>query len=148
MPPVGCECEAVWLDLPDGGDRDFTKVLIKSYYDYGGGFKRVWFGVMPEDEDVCRSAAQCEFRPLRTQAERDRDSTIDLSIAILGSINAKVVDHWEVLGKLYDAGMLRKPAKEVGRDELMEMIGESYSYALSDDIADAILSTYNVTKKE
>ena len=74
LPPAGCECQATWLELPDGGGNDFCDVIIKGYF---GG--EVWFskvnGVDGYSEVV--NVADCEFRPLKTQDEKDREAFIE-----------------------------------------------------------------------
>jgi len=131
LPPEGVECE---YEL-HGGRYEWCQ--IKAHRGSG-----TWITTEVDDRVVRNDLTK--FRPLRTQAEREREKVINEAWYIMDECNNGLSG---MAAALYDAGMLRKPAEEVGRDELMEMIGESYSYALSDDIADAILSTYNVTKR-
>ncbi|BES72219.1 hypothetical protein RE428_32370 [Marinobacter nanhaiticus D15-8W] len=64
---------------------------------------------IPADEDDESAAVMLTAKEFKSAKEdRERAATIDVAIASLGQLNAKVVDHWEVLGTLYDAGMLRK----------------------------------------
>ena len=70
FPPVGAECEVVWLELPDGGGRDFEPALIKGYFDALPG-RQVWFST-GEGEDFVHLLANVDFRPIRTQAQTDR----------------------------------------------------------------------------
>ena len=131
LPPEGVECE---YEL-HGGRYEWCQ--IKAHRGSG-----TWITTEVDDRVVRNDLTK--FRPLRTQAEREREKVINEAWYIMDECNNGLSG---MAAALYDAGMLRKPAEEVGRDELMEMIGESYSYALSDDIANAILSTYNVTKR-
>ena len=70
VPPVGAECEAVRLELPDGGGRDFEPALIKGYF-YALPGRQVWFST-GEGEDFVHLLANVDFRPIRTQAQTDR----------------------------------------------------------------------------
>lgn len=73
LPPIGCECQATWLELPDGGGNDFCDVIIKGYF---GG--EVWLskvnGVDGYSEVV--KITDCEFRKPKTQEEKDREALI------------------------------------------------------------------------
>jgi hypothetical protein len=72
FPPVGTKCEGVWLEVPDGGDRDFEGVIIKGYYK-----KQVWF-CTTNGEDITHLTENVDFRPIRTQAQIDREELEDL----------------------------------------------------------------------
>ena len=105
LPPAGCECEAAWLELPDGGGNDFCKVLIKAYYD-----NEVWFfkinGVDGYSEVV--KITDCEFRPLKTEKEKEREAFIEK--ANLKVTRGYMVDQatgsnlMEIFGDMFDAG--------------------------------------------
>jgi len=96
---------------------------------------------------------------LRTHAERERERVIDNALSACGYDPTEFAaderpttgehDVFDALQKLYDANLLRKPAEEVGREELQKLLCRD---GFVDDIdggllANAILSTYNVTKK-
>ena len=68
-PPVGTECEAVWLEAPDGGDRDFERVIIKGYWE-----NQVWF-CTSHGEDFTHLLANVDFRPIRTDAQPEWTGT-------------------------------------------------------------------------
>ena len=109
-PPVGTECEAVWLEAPDGGGRDFEPALIKGYFDALPG-RQVWFST-GEGEDFVHLLANVDFRPLHTQAQREREEII---IDALRHVDDPRDDEvhprqyfMDALHTLYDAGMLRR----------------------------------------
>ena len=110
FPPVGAECEVVWLELPDGGGRDFEPALIKGYF-YALPGRQVWFST-GEGEDFVHFLANVDFRPTRTQAQRERDEII---IDALRHVDDPRDDEvhprqyfMDALHTLYDAGMLRR----------------------------------------
>ncbi|MCP4791693.1 MAG: hypothetical protein GY881_15820, partial [Gammaproteobacteria bacterium] len=100
MPEVGQECEAVWIELPDGGGNDFCAVVIKGYYD-----DEVWLSkVNGVGYSEVVKIADCKFRPLKTAAEKKRDAFMSQAKAGL-SFDMKynhVVD--SVLEQLADNG--------------------------------------------
>ena len=106
-PPVGCICEAVWLEPPDGGGRDFESVHIKAYFG-----SQVWFESQSLDEVVCE-IRDCEFRPIRTQAQRERDDLLTSIIedyrkslnSPVSTIELNLIS--EFSNYLYEIGMLR-----------------------------------------
>ena len=89
LPPVGAECEA--NDVDHGWisatviayDEDEGVAVCKTVYGYDG------YG---------------ELRPLRTPEQRERQSVIEQAFSKLSEFH----DADQVLGDLYDAGMLRK----------------------------------------
>lgn len=91
--------------------------------------------------------ASTACKPLRTQAERQRQQIIDRALSKLSEFR----ESRQVLGELYDAGLLRKSAEEVGREELDKLIASAAGVSVSEfhvkNVTDAILSTCNVTKK-
>jgi len=82
MPAVGDECEAVWLEAPDGGSREYEPVIVKGYFKTE--IMQVWFCTQHGEDLVCRMD-NCSFRPLRTPAVRERD---DLAGALLDDMDA------------------------------------------------------------
>jgi hypothetical protein len=98
FPPVGTKCEGVWLEVPDGGDRVFEGVIVKGYYK-----KQVWF-CTTSGEDITHLTENVDFRPLRTPEQRERQSVIEQAFSKLSEFH----DADQVLGDLYDAGMLHK----------------------------------------
>lgn len=72
-PGVGTRCEAVWLDMPDGGDRDWTLVVFKGHYINSDGTEQVWFSVEATGENIVRDVRDCEIRPRRTEKQKRRD---------------------------------------------------------------------------
>ena len=101
LPPVGCICEGLWLEPPDGGGRDFESVHIKAYFG-----SQVWFESQSLDEVVCE-IRDCEFRPIRTQAQRERDDAIEKALAMDCHPREGMLSRHDFCGALYDAGMLR-----------------------------------------
>ena len=98
FPPVGTKCEGVWLEVPNGGDRVVEVVIVKGYYK-----KQVWF-CTTSGEDITHLTENVDFRPLRTPEQRERQSVIEQAFSKLSEFH----DADQVLGDLYDAGMLRK----------------------------------------
>ena len=76
LPPVGTECEALWLETPDFGGRDFEPVLIKGYFDALPG-RQAWFST-GEGEDFARLTENVNFRPIRTKAQIEQEELEDL----------------------------------------------------------------------
>ena len=89
LPPVGTECEANdvghgWISATViAHDEDEGVAVCKTDYGYDG------YG---------------ELRPLRTPEQRERQSVIEQAFSKLSEFH----DADQVLGDLYDAGMLRK----------------------------------------
>lgn len=73
IPAYGTRCEAVWLDMPDGGDRDWTLVVFKGHYINSDGTEQVWFSVEATGENIVRDVRDCEIRPRRTEKQKRRD---------------------------------------------------------------------------
>ena len=88
-PPVGAECEVVWLELPDGGGRDFEPALIKGYFDALPG-RQVWFST-GEGEDFVHLLANVDFRPIRTQAQIERTQLIKTLNQLRGETDMGVI---------------------------------------------------------
>lgn len=86
LPPVGCECEYMKHTRSTG--NNWSKGIIKYISEYT---------VVIDDDDVdgefIAHPLGCEFRPLRTEAERAIDEMVQLSGVSIGA--AKI---------LYDAG--------------------------------------------
>lgn len=63
LPPVGCECEVRraidWMPC---------KILFISDYHV----------IIQSEEEICWQTQACQFRPIRTEAERKRDETVSL----------------------------------------------------------------------
>ena len=89
FPPVGAECEVVWLELPDGGGRDFEPALIKGYFDALPG-RQVWFST-GEGEDFVHLLANVDFRPIRTQAQIERTQLIKTLNQLRGETDMGVI---------------------------------------------------------
>ena len=101
FPPVGTVCEGVWLEMPDGGDRDFEGMIIKGYYK-----KQVWF-CTTSGENITHLAENVTFRPARTQAQREREGLIIIATRVLNHDDVLTERH--AAEALYDAGMLKLP---------------------------------------
>ena len=102
FPPVGTVCEAVWLEVPDGGHRDFEGVIIKGYYK-----KQVWF-CTTSGEDITHLTESVDFRPIRTQAQREREDAVEKALAMDCHPREGTLSRHDFCGALYDAGMLRR----------------------------------------
>ena len=89
LPPVGTECEAVWLEAPDGGGRDFEPALIKGYFDALPG-RQVWFST-GEGEDFVHLLANVDFRPIRSQAQIERTQLIKTLNQLRGETDMGVI---------------------------------------------------------
>jgi len=100
LPPVGTECEAVWLEMPDGGSRDFERVIIKGYWE-----NQVWFS-SESGEDFTHFLAYVDFRPIRTRAQTDRAELIRIATQVLN--HDDVLTERDAAEALYDAGMLMR----------------------------------------
>lgn len=72
LPPVGAECEAVWLEDPDGGSREYEPVFIKGYFGSRSG-AQVWFTTR-EGEDLVVRVGNCSFRPIRSPEEVEQEA--------------------------------------------------------------------------
>lgn len=120
LPPVGVECEG--LHAVEGADwfkckvnaysDDIGKVWLTEYF--GNGFTL--------ERDFVLNVEDLSFRPIRTQAEIEREEVVESARDYLGKIGAARPSN--VLNALYDAGMLRKP---MSREEAMKKIGAMYS---------------------
>ena len=107
LPPVGTECEAVWLEMPDGGDRDFERVIVKGYWE-----KQVWF-CAASGEDFTHLLANVDFLPVRTQAQRERDDLLTSIIedyrtsfnSPVSTVELNLIS--EFANYLFEIGMLR-----------------------------------------
>jgi hypothetical protein len=75
LPPVGCECKAVWLEAPDGGSREYEPVLVKGYFK--SEVLQVWFCTQQGEDIVCRMN-NCSFWTIRSHAERDREDLAEV----------------------------------------------------------------------
>ena len=102
LPPVGVECE--YLTAPREGQGNFAPVwenCVVKYASENGAFlldkNRDEIFMDSTDYDI-------RFRPLRTPEQRERQSVIEQAFSKLSEFH----DADQVLGDLYDAGMLRK----------------------------------------
>ena len=101
FPPVGTKCEGVWLEVPDGGDRVFEVVIVKGYYK-----KQVWF-CTTSGEDITHLTQNVDFRPIRTQAQIERENLIRIATQVMNHDN--VISERDAAEVLYEAGMLKLP---------------------------------------
>jgi len=98
---VGTKCEGVWLEVPDGGDRVFEGVIVKGYYK-----KQVWF-CTTSGEDITHLTKNVDFRPIRTQAQIERENLIRIATQVMNHDN--VISERDTAEVLYEAGMLKLP---------------------------------------
>jgi len=141
FPPMGAKCE----------------VQMGSYWYAGeviGATKEaVWFK-SDDRSDYWTIMNGLSIRPIRTQAERERIDTIVKAKYAAEDVVGFEVDE-AICAALYDANLLRKPAEEVGREELAELSAKALTVRCGtmleewqyDTLADAILSKYNLTEK-
>ena len=102
LPPVGCRCSATWLELPDGGCNDFCEVAIKGYFD-----GEVWLSkVNGVGYSEVLKVKDCEFRPLKTQQEKDREAFVKGLVKVLNSVpnGTSLSDLHAMAEKAYGAG--------------------------------------------
>ena len=91
LPPVGVECECLFND-------GWVKVLVLSVNGYEAWVRR------PRGSHIVSEGLGNEFRPIRTPEQRERQSVIEQAFSKLSEFH----DADQVLGDLYDAGMLHK----------------------------------------
>jgi len=96
LPPIGCECEGLWLQVPDGGSPEWTKGRLKGGYD-----SKIWFGTSDFIEIVV-PAHNIKFRPLKTQEQKDREAFIDACFAVSCALHNNANEH--AFNDLFDAG--------------------------------------------
>lgn len=142
LPPVGCECEGF---INYGASTKWRKCEVLKHNNGEAA-------VHAEN----RFLAWCkEFRPIRTQAEIGQEEAVEAAKVVFDSVSDKFTPTNNasldaLFSALYDANLLRKPAEEVGRDGLvkvMQSVRVMGKEVNANDIADALLSTCNVTKK-
>ena len=109
LPPVGIECEANWLELPDGGSDNWVRGIIASRYG-----NDVWFRPVHE-LSVVMDVHAIEFRPIKSAAEleaEERDNTIANAVHSLPKEEMASIEwgaHAErIIESLYDSGRLTK----------------------------------------
>jgi hypothetical protein len=114
LPPVGCKCD--YLDVLGR----WHVVEITAHARLGVCFVECGRGGESYDAKDVR-----KFRPIRSQAERERESIIKLALERLGydpfefageekPIKGKH-EVWDSLNYLYDLGMLRMPDEDVAK---------------------------------
>ena len=91
LPPVGVECECLFND-------GWAKVLVLSVNGYEAWVRR------PRGSHIVSEGLGNKFRPIRTPEQRERQSVIEQAFSKLSEFH----DADQVLGDLYDAGMLHK----------------------------------------
>jgi hypothetical protein len=121
MPPVGTECEF----RIGGGPTEWHLCTVKYILDgdedpdADGWRAVVWCPHLAKDQ--LAHLPRFQFRPIRSQAERERESIINLALERLGYDPSEFAgenkpvkgDHavWDSLNYLYDLGMLRRSDK-------------------------------------
>ena len=91
LPPRGTICECLFND-------GWVKVLVLSVNGYEAWVRR------PRGSHIVSEGLGNEFRPIRTPEQRERQSVIEQAFSKLSEFH----DADQVLGDLYDAGMLHK----------------------------------------
>ena len=97
LPPVGVECEFRCVFLPWEG-RTCKPIHFEPKTDLA------WLHLDGNELSNLYVLAHFEFRPLRTPEQRERQSVIEQAFSKLSEFH----DADQVLGDLYDAGMLHK----------------------------------------
>jgi len=103
LPPVGCECEVIESDGLMYGQGELGEVIA---HVENTAVIRMSYGL------GCFEARH--LRPIRSQAERERDTAIDHAFSKLTEFR----EARQVLGDLYDAGLLPK-VSEHDREEII-----------------------------
>lgn len=95
---MGDECEAVWLEPPNSSSQYISGT-------FKGGFdSKIWFGTgTPEFLELVIPAHKITFRPLNTE----REKVIEYAMAGISGAFTGEADN--IIGQLYDAGMLTMP---------------------------------------
>ena len=143
LPPSGIDCE-VWFD---DGRECWHKARVLCEHSIENNLMAVVLEHEPHENKLMWVD---QFRPLRTRAEREREEVIKAAVKVCRYPDSTTTR--SDAEALYDANLLRKPAEEVGREELATVLRGAYVDGASDHrgglaaIVDA-LSTYNVTKK-
>ena len=107
LPPVGCRCSATWLELPDGGCNDFCEVAIKGYFD-----GEVWLSkVNGVGYSEVLKVKDCEFRPIKTQQEKNREAFVNKALGLCPLI-IPTGDIRKLLEMSFDNGARFKVPKE------------------------------------
>lgn len=91
MPEVGEECEV--LDTCYAHPKH-SEVKVKGFYN-----KQVWL-TLPSGEDRVVLIANCKFRPLKTQQEKDREAFVELGMSKFGTFRS----NRDFLAALFDDG--------------------------------------------
>jgi len=99
LPPFGTKCEAIWSELPDGGNPEWLPVTFK-----GGFDSKLWFSNW--DGEIVIPAHEVKFRPIQTKKERVINEVM-LVVEILENNTGDEV--LSIMRELYDAGMLSMP---------------------------------------
>jgi hypothetical protein len=111
LPPVGCECEAVHFN-------SWAHVKIVAHVRAIDGLQAVHQLVGYNEWNAYGEPSK--FRPIRSQAEREREQTVDASLSIdnypKGESRGGMMSRREFCEKLYDSGMLRMPNGDVAKN--------------------------------
>jgi hypothetical protein len=102
LPPVGCECEV------KGAVENWCKCEIVAHHKG----RAVFFCDHWAHESDYDALPATQFRPIRSQAERVRDAAIDHAFSKLTEFK----EARQVLGDLYDAGLLQMPDEDVAKN--------------------------------
>jgi hypothetical protein len=95
-PVVGEECEAAWLELPDGGSNDFCPVMVKGYFG-----EKVWFTeLIGQNYETVVNLKDCIFRPTKSAKDLEREAFIESAITVYYA----GVESGDMAAALFDAG--------------------------------------------
>lgn len=132
LPPVGTECEFK-IEKEHSITWDFAKVV---------GYDGPACVVAVDGYGYHGSINTHDFRPIRTQAEIEREEAIVGALRVVGE-NYGQDEHprqylHDCLNKIYDAGMLRKPMSREEGNERLHGIGLRFSQRI------AVLNALNI----
>ena len=124
-PPVGAECETEdfrhgWiLAIVMAHDNIDDVAVCKTFYGYDG---------------------YSNFRPIRTQAQREREELIEKALAMDCHPREGLLSRHDFCGAMYDAGMLRSKHSQDDRTKLVTSLNQLRGETDVGIVADVILS--------
>ena len=95
FPPVGTICECLFND-------GWVKVVVLSVNGDEAWVRR------PRGSHIVSKGLGNEFRPIRTQAQREREDAVEKALAMDCHPREGTLSRHDFCGALYDAGMLRR----------------------------------------
>ena len=129
LPPAGTECEAVI-----GAQKPRTVCFV--------GIKSSGSVVIETVDGELKSyhRSQVIFRPIRTQAQREREELIEKALAMDCHPREGLLSRHDFCGAMYDAGMLRSKHSQDDRTKLVTSLNQLRGETDVGIVADVILS--------